>query len=94
MFDMIITKRFEKHPGHRKIQEREYAIEEDSSGHEINRSMDLAMCLRPGQKIDMSVLFSENNATGNICPRCKTESAALSETRTQWLIIYSSIYNL
>jgi hypothetical protein len=42
------------------------------------------MCFRPGQKIDMSMVFSDLDANSNHCPRCGTRSEALAETRTQW----------
>ncbi|KAH8820125.1 hypothetical protein F5884DRAFT_744486 [Xylogone sp. PMI_703] len=84
MFDTIIAKRFEKHPGHRKIQRGEFAIEEDSTGREVSRMLDLTMCLRPGQKIDTSVIFSKGDADSNHCPRCRAKSAASSEARTQY----------
>lgn len=65
MFDMIISKRFEKHRGHTKIQKREYAIEEGITGREVSRVSDWSMCFRPGQKVDMSVIFPEMGANGN-----------------------------
>jgi hypothetical protein len=83
MLDTIIAKRFEKHPSHGKIQRREFAIEEDSTGRELSRMTELTMCLIPGQKIDMSVIFNEMSA-GNHCPGCKAKSEASSETRNQW----------
>jgi hypothetical protein len=84
MFDMILTKRFEKHPGHGKILRREYAIEEGSSGRDLSRTTDWSMCLRPGQKIDMSMVFPEGESNTNHCPRCRVKSAVSSEARTQW----------
>ena len=84
MFDMILSERFKKHPGHRKVQRGEFAIEEDITGRELSREWDWCMCFRPGQKIDMSMVFSDLDNTSNRCPRCKTESAASAEVRTQW----------
>jgi hypothetical protein len=83
MFDTIIAKRFEKHPGHGKIQRGEFAIEEDSTGMELSRMTELTMCLSPGQKIDMSVIFNETSAS-NGCPRCGPKSEASSEARSRW----------
>jgi hypothetical protein len=86
MLDIILSKRFEKHPGHNKIQRREYVIEEGSTGRALNRATDLNMCLGPGQKIDMSVLFLERTGDSNYCPRCRTKSATSSGDRTRWWI--------
>jgi hypothetical protein len=84
MFDMILAKRFEKHPGHVKIQRREFAIEEGSSGEELNRRVDWSICFRPGQKVDMSVVFQEGSGDQNQCPRCRKRSQLSSEVRIQW----------
>ncbi|KAF4633139.1 hypothetical protein G7Y89_g4976 [Cudoniella acicularis] len=83
MFDMILSERFEKHPGHWKVQRREYAIEGDATRRELSRPSEWSMCFRPGQKVDMSVLFSENDGSGNHCLRCRTKSEALSEAKFQ-----------
>ncbi|KAF4615625.1 hypothetical protein G7Y89_g15282 [Cudoniella acicularis] len=83
MFDLIISKRFEKHPGHKMVRNGMYAIEEGSSGQELSRTSELVLCLRPGQKIDMSMVFSEGNANNNTCPRCGTEAMGSTESRIQ-----------
>ncbi|KAE8441910.1 hypothetical protein EG329_004168 [Mollisiaceae sp. DMI_Dod_QoI] len=83
MFDIILSKRFEKHPGHEMIQRREYAIEDSSSGHELGRESELLLCVRPGQKIEMTVVFSEKNSAGNSCPRCQTEVIGWTDVRIQ-----------
>ncbi|PMD65619.1 uncharacterized protein K444DRAFT_625172 [Hyaloscypha bicolor E] len=83
MFDLILAKRFEKHPGHIKVQHKEFVIEEGSSGKEVSRMTDWSMCFRPGQKVDMSVVFQERSADSNHCPRCKTRSELSSEVRIQ-----------
>lgn len=84
MLDMILTKRFEKHPGHAKIRRREFAIEEGSTGTEVSRTKDWNICVYPGKKIDMSVVFPEGAGESNHCPRCRTKSPASTEARTQW----------
>jgi hypothetical protein len=84
MLDTILAKKFEKHPGHRKIQMREFTIEDDATERELNRDKDWSLCFRPGQKVNMSITFPELGASTNHCPRCRTNSAASSEIRTQW----------
>ena len=83
MLEAMLTKRFEKHPGHSKMLRREFAIE-DITGRELSRTTEWSMCFRPGQKIDMSMVFQETSVNSNHCPRCGTQSAASSEIRTQW----------
>lgn len=84
MLDTILLKRFEKRPGHQKILKGEFAIEEGTTGRDVTREHEFCMCFRPGQKIDMSMVFSDLDANSNHCPRCGTRSEALAETRTQW----------
>lgn len=84
MFELILAKRFENHPGHGKIRRGKYFLEEEHDGREINRFSDLTTSLHPGQKIDMSVLFGEYSGSSNNCPRCKTKIAAPACTGVQW----------
>jgi hypothetical protein len=86
MFDIIIAKRFEKHPGHNMVQMGQFALEEEVTGREVNRETDWTMCLRPGQKINMSMVFPDTEASSNHCPRCQTKSAASSDDRTRWWV--------
>ncbi|PQE09018.1 conserved glutamic acid rich protein [Rutstroemia sp. NJR-2017a WRK4] len=72
MLDTILLKRFEKRSGHRKVLRGEYVIEEGITGREMSRENELIMCLRPGQKIDMSMIFSDLDGNSNRCPRVNT----------------------
>ena len=84
MFDMILIKRFEKRPGHQKMLRREFAIEEGHSGRELSRSRNILFSLRPGEKIDMSMIFQDNTGKANHCPRCGADTAEASGLRIQW----------
>ena len=85
ILDLILLERFEeKRPGHQKVLKGEFAIEEGITGQDISRENEFAMCFRPGQKIDMSMIFSDLDTNSNHCPRCRTTSEASTETRTQW----------
>ena len=84
MLDMILLKRFEKRPGHQKVLKGEYAIEEGTTGRDVSRENELSFCFRPGQKVDMSMIFSDLGANSNYCPRCGTKSKDSAEARTQW----------
>jgi hypothetical protein len=81
MIDLIISKRFEQHVGHKKIQRREYAIEEMVTGKKMNREYDWAATVRSGQKLDISVLFSDSEAASNNCPRCGAISTASMDAK-------------
>jgi len=84
MLDLILLKRFEKRPGYQKIAKGEFAIEESTTGRDINREHEFSIMFRPGQKIDMSMVFSDINSASNSCPRCGTMSEVSAEIRTQW----------
>lgn len=84
MLDMILLKRFEKRSGHQKVLKGEYAFEEGITGRDVSRENELVMCFHPGQKIDMSMVFSDLDAHSNHCPRCGMKSEASAEARTQW----------
>jgi len=56
MLDTILSGLFKNQPAaQRKILRREFAIEEDDSGQEVNRTWELDMSFKPGQKVDMSM---------------------------------------
>jgi hypothetical protein len=87
MFDMIIAKRFEKHTGYQKIQRGEYTLEEGVTGRGIRRAYNRSMSLRPGQKIDMRVVFPDVDTKRNHCPRCQTKCEASLTGRTDWYVV-------
>jgi hypothetical protein len=89
---MILAKRFEQHTGHTMVQHGKYAIEESSSSQEIDRTTALVCCLRPGQKIDMSMVFPESSSNDNTCLRCKTEASGSTDFRVQWYKTFNPIY--
>jgi hypothetical protein len=84
MLDVILVKRFEKLPGHKKVLKGKYTIEDNITGKVLSNAQVLSMCLRPGQKVDMSMEFKGSDFDMNSCPRCRTASASPAEERTQW----------
>ncbi|KAE8447549.1 hypothetical protein EG329_010679 [Mollisiaceae sp. DMI_Dod_QoI] len=83
ILNVILLERFENHPGHRKVLKGEFVIEDAVTGRDLNRETKLTMCFRPGQKVNMSMVFSEVDDDANYCPRCGTPSVALAEARSQ-----------
>ena len=84
VLDVILSGLFKSHPAaQEKIRRREFAIEEGDSGREVSRTWDLDMSFHAGQKVDMSMIFSDLDAKRNTCPGCKTEYKTSLETRTQ-----------
>ena len=90
MFNMILSKRFENHPGYQKVAKGEFAIEESLSGMEVHREWNWSQCFRPGQKVDMTMVFSASpylDMAADCCPRCKTKISATVGSRAQWYVI-------
>jgi hypothetical protein len=87
IFDLILRKRFEKRHGHQKVLKGEFAIEEGTTGKDVSCQHEFCLAFHPGQKIDMSMVFSDFDSSTNHCPRCGTKSEASAEVRTQWSAI-------
>jgi hypothetical protein len=83
MFEVVLVKRFEKLKGHQKVLRKEYAIEDSRSGREVSSKKEWSMCFRPGQKVNMAMVFKQSQAITS-CPGCKTEADSTGESSTQW----------
>jgi hypothetical protein len=83
MFHAILAKRFEALPGRSKVSRGEYVIEDSRSGKEFAMNRAWSMCFRPGQKVDMSMVFTENIKTTS-CPGCRTESRVVGNELVRW----------
>ncbi|KAH8747111.1 hypothetical protein F5882DRAFT_422542 [Hyaloscypha sp. PMI_1271] len=79
VFENILLNHFKslaerKLPGSRKVQNREYAIEDTSTRVPFSRKRSWDSFCRPGRKIDMSMIFKNNRETSVVCPKCNTIS--------------------
>jgi len=82
MLDTILTEIFRQHPAQSKIKRKEFAIEQGSTGQEISRSLKLDLAFRPGEKVDMAMVFTDES-TSNSCPRCQCSSTGSINDRAQ-----------
>ncbi|OCL05936.1 hypothetical protein AOQ84DRAFT_412323 [Glonium stellatum] len=71
MFDSALELRFANVPGLWKVKWKEYVLEERATGRETLRIRPFDLSFRPGQRIDMSIIFQRFFETG-------TSSAAIS----------------
>lgn len=88
-FDAVMEIRFKGKQGLPKIQRKEYILEEDATGLEIDRSIDFSDCFLPGQKIVMSLVFKNESAFPGpplvtLCPRCQAPSANPGDSNILW----------
>lgn len=83
MFETILAKRFERLPGKNKVIRKEYAIEESKSGRELARDWEWSRCFRPGLKVNMSMVFKQNQPIST-CPGCQSETKAADTAMIEW----------
>ncbi|KAE9369642.1 hypothetical protein N431DRAFT_413880 [Stipitochalara longipes BDJ] len=74
MFDSILLSHFRKLAGEKKVEKREYEIEDGSTRGTLARTTSWSQICKPGRKIEMSMIFKEANKTGVACPKCDTIS--------------------
>ncbi|RYP69338.1 hypothetical protein DL771_006148 [Monosporascus sp. 5C6A] len=69
---MLLQIRFKKRKGYDMVLKRQFALEENWSGRDLDQTLPLIACLRPGMKINMSMVFVNPKLIQGSCPRCKT----------------------
>ena len=74
-----------------KIRNDEFAIEDSMTKQDIDLQGDWEMCFRPGQKVDMSMLFDRNMDFPSSCPRCRHSCDGRAEDDIEWYLIFSSV---
>ena len=67
----ILIDRFSKQPGYDLVRDRRYAIRDDVSGLDICQNKPLTYVLRPGQKVNMCMVYFTGDKGSMTCPRCK-----------------------
>ena len=66
-FNSLLEMWFSKRKGLELVQYRMFALEDNSSGKDIDRNLPMSTCLRRGMKINMSFIFTEDWSKG-CCP--------------------------
>ncbi|KAK0743119.1 hypothetical protein B0T18DRAFT_175737 [Schizothecium vesticola] len=61
--------------GYEMVCRRQYTLEENCTGKDIERQVPISQVLRRGMKINMSMVFQMDILSG-ACPRCNTDSQA------------------
>ncbi|CAN9411990.1 unnamed protein product [Alternaria alternata] len=67
----ILVDRFSNQPGYDLVRNRRYAIRDDVSGLDILQNKPLTYVLRPGQKVNMCMVYFTGDKDTMMCPRCK-----------------------
>ncbi len=76
--------RFDQLPGHGKVERKEYALQADQSKQEIDTVLTFRRWFRPGQDIDMSMVFNSFETHNTSCPGCKLQRSETSDTKVKW----------
>ncbi|KAH8819392.1 hypothetical protein F5884DRAFT_10370 [Xylogone sp. PMI_703] len=89
-FDAILRLRFENVQGYKKVQNNEYILQEHATRREIARTRPWNLAFLPGQRVDMSLIFTkkaeEAEATPSTsCPNCHAVSHQSQDVEVQCL---------
>ena len=82
-FEPILEVRFRGLPGHRKIKQKEYALQANTINKDLDRKKPFNHCFFPGQHYDMSMIFNATRAQ-NSCPACLLGTVETSDARVEW----------
>ena len=83
-FDAVLALRFQNFPGEQKIKRKEFVLQDHATNREIDRSFPWEASFVPGQRVDMSMLFVNQEAATTSCPKCRTPSSSSPDTESQW----------
>ena len=73
-----------------KIRNNEFVIEDLTTKQDVDLQGDWEMCFRPGQKVDMSMLFDRNIGLPTSCPRCRHSCNGGADDDIEWYINHST----
>ncbi|RTE71534.1 hypothetical protein BHE90_014055 [Fusarium euwallaceae] len=78
---------FKGQNGHEMVMKRQYALEESTSGRDLDPNRPLHFCLRRGMKINMAMRFQTTEPLSDACPSCMTEIDAPEGVTTHCPIV-------
>ena len=87
VFDAAMEAHFRNVKGHRKIMDKEFALQNRGTGLELSRSRPWEGVLKPGQRVDMEMIFS---STGTVappdrqCPGCMQYAPETTSRVCEW----------
>jgi hypothetical protein len=84
VFDSVLAARFRNIPGERKIQRREYALQDRGSLRDLERSEPFEASFLPGRRVDMSMVFERSHSFLRSCPGCRMETKEENAATTIW----------
>jgi hypothetical protein len=92
-FDAILRLRFQNFQGFRKVQNKEYVLQEHATKREIKRTRPWDCAFLPGQRVDMSLVFmmkasaeQPDEIPSTNCPNCRAVSTVPQDSEAEWLV--------
>jgi len=69
-----------------KIENGEFAMNDASTKHDIDLGTDWDVCFFPGQRVEMSMVFEQQQNTGNQCPTCQEMCDPSNDLDIEWYV--------
>jgi len=80
----VLCDKFMDQPGYELVKRGQYIFQDGANARDLDVRMELTATVRPGQKINMTMILFTPRAEANICPRCSTITRAGSGTDVEW----------
>ena len=85
-FNFVLEERFHDREGYKKMKQREYGLQVGNTGKEIEQTRPWHCAFSPGQYIEMSFIFNQDDvdeSSSTICPGCRTPSSHSTDADIQ-----------
>ena len=84
-FLAVLKVRF-KDTGLQKIERGQFALENTLTKQMVDLQRPWHICMQPGQKINMSMVFSQAETTQSTCPGCQYENSKANTEDVEWYV--------
>ena len=82
-FIAVLKVRF-KDVGLQKVERGQFALENAQTKRPIDLQKPWRTCMLPGQRIDMSMIFSQAGLPGATCPGCHCNNTTTNSSEVEW----------
>lgn len=90
-FQAVLEARFRDVPGLKKVKNLEYTVHDVASRRKIDLTKPWESTFRPGRRMNMSVIFQQNQAQSSSCPGCFSENIVVGDDTNedvQWSVLH------
>ncbi|KAE9373815.1 hypothetical protein N431DRAFT_504374 [Stipitochalara longipes BDJ] len=92
VLESVLAARFRNIPGgERKIEDKEYALQDRKSLKDLERNVPFEACFMPGGYVDMAMIFQGGQIRGNSCPACGKGSEYGQSVAVIWCGLFSVV---